>query len=132
MGLLNKQTILQVEDLPTQDVKVPEWGGTVRIRGLSGDQASKFSKKLVKIGPDGKPQVLQLDNFMAELLALTIVDENGEHVFNQADVEALGKKSAAVLKRLSDIAASLSGLGDEAARDAEKNSQTPDGVLLTG
>jgi hypothetical protein len=62
-----------------------------------------------------------MDNFMAELLVLTIVNENFEPLFNEADVEMLGMKSAAVMKRLSDIAMELSGLSEESLKDAKKN-----------
>src|SRR3990172_989051 len=102
--LLTKEMMLEAEDLPSQEVDVPEWGGWVRLRGLSGAEASAFSSRLVRIGPDGKPQAVKLDNFMADLLSLCIVDESGQPLFSRTDVAALGRKSARVLKRLSDIA----------------------------
>jgi hypothetical protein len=124
---LSKADALAADDIPVRDVEVPEWGGWVRIRGLDGKAASQFSRQLVKIGKDGKPQATGLDNFMAKLLAVTIVDqESGKPIFNEDDLAALGAKSAKVLKRLSDIAADLSGMSDKAVEEAEKNSETPD------
>jgi hypothetical protein len=41
------------------------------------------------------------------------VDEDGKRVFTEAEVKALGAKSARALDRLFDTARRLSGLGDE-------------------
>jgi len=132
-NFLDRSAILGADDLPFRDVDVPEWGGVVRIVGLDGKQASAFSRRMVRVGPDGKPQALGLDNFMAKLVALTLIDpQTGKPIFEEDDIEVLGKKSAKVLKRLSDIAAELSGMSDEAVKDAAKNSETPDADLLTG
>lgn len=121
MAFLSKDAILTAKDLPFEDVDVQEWGGTVRVAGLTGKAASDFSAKLVSVDSKGKVTNLNMDNFLAELLALTIVDENMQPMFTQADVEGLGKKSAAVLKRLGDVASRLSGLSESALKDAEKN-----------
>lgn len=123
MAHLTRQTILEVRDLPYEDVEVPEWGGTVRVAGLTGKGATEFSSRMVETDNHGQVRSVKIsENFMAELLAATLVDEEFKPLFSKgADVEALGGKSAAVLKRLADIAMRLSGLGEEAAGDAEKN-----------
>ena len=36
MTLLSKSAILCANDLQTEDVDVPEWGGTVRVRSFTG------------------------------------------------------------------------------------------------
>lgn len=128
MNFLSREQILAASDRVYRDVQVPEWIPTdgskavmVRIAGLSAKAAATFSSKLVNV--DGKGQVteLKMDNFLAELLSQTIVNEQLEPIFSDADIEALGKKSAAVMKRLGDIAMELSGLNDQALKDAAKN-----------
>lgn len=121
MPHITRDAILAAEDLPYEDVEVPEWGGTVRVAGMSGKKATDFSAKLVKVNPDGSIQAFDIDNFMAELLVLTLVDEKFKPLFNQDEVKALGEKSAAVLKRLSDIAMRLSGLTETAVKEKAKN-----------
>ena len=32
LNLLSRDAILQAQDLPHEDVEVPEWGGMVRVR----------------------------------------------------------------------------------------------------
>jgi len=118
---LTHDAILAVEDLPFEDIEVPEWGGAVRVAGLSGKSATDFSAKLVQMNPDGSIKSLSMDNFMAELLVLTLVNEKFKPLFSKDEVEALGEKSAAVLKRLSDIAMRLSGLSGTAVKEKAKN-----------
>lgn len=127
MSFLNRSQILEAQDRAFQDVPVTEWKdadgnpGMVRVAGLSAKEASVFSSKLVSVDAKGAVKELKIDNFMAELLARTIVDEQFEPIFSEQDIEALGKKSAAVMKRLSDIAMELSGLSDQSLKDAVKN-----------
>lgn len=128
MTFLTKDQILAADDRRFQDVEVPEWTvigsgqpAMVRIVGLTAAEASKFSSKLVKVDGKGAVKELKMDNFLAELLVRTLVDEDFEPLFTDKDIEALGKKSAAVMKRLSDIASELSGLNDKAVEENVKN-----------
>ncbi len=132
MALLNKQQILEANDLPTQDVPVPEWGGTVRVRGLDGEASTKFSAGMVKLNSQGEVESVAMDNFMAKLVSITVINENGQLLFSEADVNALGRKSAKALKRVSDVASELSGIEAKKNQDVAKNSAgTPAGVSLT-
>lgn len=108
MALLSKEKILSANDRPTEDVEVPEWGGTVRVRGLSGAERDAFESSL--LGPDGKPSPSRLANFRARLLARTLVDETGNRLFSDSEIKALGEKSGEVLSRLFDVAQRLSGM----------------------
>ena len=126
---LTKEQILAVNDRLYRDIEVPEWAVNgigekvlVRIAGLTAKAASDFSTKLVSLDDKGNVKELKMGNFLAELLSLTLVNpETFEPLFSQENVEALGKKSASVMKRLGDIAMELSGLNEKAVKDAEKN-----------
>jgi hypothetical protein len=54
---------------------------------------------------------------------LTIVDEEGNRLFSDADVKLLGQKSAAALDKLFEVAQKLSGLKDEDVEELAKNSE---------
>ena len=112
MTLLTRDAILGAHDLPTEDLDVPEWGGTVRVRALTGAERDSFESSLVQVRNDGSKQ-FRLENVRARLVALTVVDENSERLFSDADVKALGAKSAAALERVWEAARRLSGLSDE-------------------
>lgn len=112
MSLLSKEAILAVEDLPTEDVDVPEWGGAVRIKGLSGRERDRFESSSIVTDKKGvsKPNYT---NLRARLVALSIVDESGRRMFSDTDVNLLGTKSAAALERVFKAAQRLNGMTDE-------------------
>ena len=118
MGLLGREQILGAVDLPTVDVDVPEWGGTVRVRMMTGVERDAF--EAATITRHGKKIEQNLANIRARLVALCVVDEKGGRLFSEADAEALGKKSAAALNRVFAAAQQLNALTEEAAGAAEE------------
>lgn len=111
--LLNRDAILGAEDKSFEDVDVPEWGGTVRIAGMSGGDRNAYQASMVVVGPNGSVQRLNMADQLAKLLSRSIVDEEGNRVFSDKDLKALSSKDGAVLDRLGDVALRLSGLRKE-------------------
>lgn len=112
MSLLTRDAILTANDLPTEDVPVPEWGGEVRVRTMTGAERDAYETRVAG-GGEGKRN---LANIRAGLVALTLVDDQGETLFKKDDVERLGMKSAKALDRVADVAMRLAGLSDEDAK----------------
>lgn len=110
MALLNRDAIFAVDDHKTEDVHVPEWGGTVRVKSLTGKERDQFEASLVdkKTG-----QASKFANARARLVVMTVVDEHGNRMFSLDDIGQLGGKSAAALTRVFDAARKLSGMTDE-------------------
>lgn len=108
---LSKDQILAAEDIPTKDVEVPEWGGSVRMRGLTGSERDAYESSLFQ--QRGEKRILRTENARARLVAMCIVDEDGERMFSDAEAKDLGRKSGKVLDRLFDEARKLSGLTAE-------------------
>lgn len=121
MGILTKAEILAASDLVTQTVDVPEWGGSVVIRAMSGAQRDAYELSLTKPGADGK-FVIDPENMRAKLLLYTLVDEQGNPLFTVDDLAALSAKSAAALARVFVAAQTLNGLDRGAVDEAVKNS----------
>jgi hypothetical protein len=119
MAFLSRDEILQAQDLPTEDVPVPEWGGVCRVRGLTGAERDAFEQSIVETR--GKNTRMNLRNIRAKLVALTVVDEDGNRIFSDEDAEALGKKSAAALDRIFAVAQRLSGLRPEDVEELAGN-----------
>jgi hypothetical protein len=117
---LSKDEILEAQDLKTETVPVPEWGGSVNVRMMNGLDRDAFEAGLVIVGEDGsrKPNYRGM---RARLVALTIVDDAGNRLFEDEDVERLSLKSAAALERVAAVAQRLNGLGAKAEEEAEKN-----------
>lgn len=122
MALLSRDQIDAADDRQWEDVPVPEWGGEVRIVGMSGTARNAYQQELVVIGSDGKPKSVNLDDQLAKLLAKCIVGEDGKRLYNDREVKALGAKNGAVLERLARVAKRLSGLGEDAVEAAAGNS----------
>jgi len=120
MTLLTKSAILAADDLKTEDVDVPEWGGTVRVCAFSGRERDAFEASLMR--GDGKDRKVDLTNMRARLVALTVVDDSGQKVFTQDDVDLLGAKSGAALDRVFSVAQKLNGLSGADVEELTKNS----------
>lgn len=118
--LLTRDAILGASDITSEEVHVPEWGGTVRVRGLTASQRDKFEAE--SITSNGKDSRVNYANIRARLVALAIVDENDAPIFNAADVKALGEKSAQALDRIFDVARRLSGIGEQDVEELGKRS----------
>lgn len=116
---LSREDILQTKDITTEEVKVSEWGGVVRVKGLNGTQRNAYEQSMVQ--QNGKNVKMNMQNATAKLVALTVVDENDKPLFEQSDVEALGQKSGSALNRIFEVAQRLSGLSDEDMDDLTGN-----------
>lgn len=122
MPYLTRDQILEVQDLQYEDVAVPEWGGTVRVRGLTGTERDAFEASVVQ--QQGKKTSYNLTNLRARLVSLSVVDEAGKRLFSDRDVQALGRKSAAALARVYEVASRLSGISDSDMEELAKNSES--------
>ena len=119
---LTKDQILESNDLKNEAVNVPEWGGTVYVRTMTGADRDQFESSMVLVMPDGTRKT-DMTNLRAKLVALTIVDEAGARLFETSDMDRLGLKSAAAIERVFAVAQRINGLGGQAEDDAIKNSK---------
>jgi len=119
---LSAEEVLNANDIVTEEVEVPEWGGSVLVRGLTALERDRFEASVIQ--GSGKNTTVKLENARAKLASLTVVGEDGKRLFSQADVAKLSQKSAAALNRIYNVAARLSGITDE---DLEEISQDFDG-----
>lgn len=113
--------ILQSKDLPDEYVDVPEWGGRVRVVALSGVERDKFESSLMNETKDDSGAVIErevvTDNMRAKLVAASVRKADGSRVFSDAQVVALGKKSAKALDRIFRTSQRLSGLSDDDVKE---------------
>lgn len=119
---LTREQILGAEDLETEVVDVPEWGGQVLVRGMTGTERDAFEASIVEMR--GKQSRVDMRNIRAKLVAKSIVDEEGKLLFSDADVRALGQKSASALDRVFTAAQRVSGISDTDVEELAKNSES--------
>lgn len=115
---LSRDAILGAVDIQTKEVDVPEWGGTVFIKGMTGAERDAFEATNQRNGEQN------LTNVRARFLVRCIVNEEGTRIFADQDAAGLGKKSSAAISRLWDAAAELNGTSDEEQAAMEGNSET--------
>ena len=121
MNLLSRDAILAASDIETEDVAVPEWGGSVRVRGMSGKERSEFEFSLQEKVEQSKtaerrygPKTTTNVRTIREKLCMwCIVDAKGQRVFADGDLGLLADKSAAALERVVGAAMRLSGMDEE-------------------
>lgn len=109
MALLNKQSVLSVDDFQYGVVPCPEWGGDMRVRGLTAAEQSLVYKRY----NDGKTE-----DFDVIVCIMGCVDENGQRIFENNDKEALRQKSFSVLDRIAKKIISLTGDSDPESIEA--------------
>lgn len=109
MAILGKNAILSAEDFEYALVSCPEWGGDVRVRGLSAaDQAY-----VAKLTNQDKKEILTLTVFIRG-----VVGEDGERLFSASDMDDLKGRSYAVIERVAKKIVELTSKGDADAVEA--------------
>jgi len=116
MILLTKDQILTQDDLKSEIVSVPEWGGDVRVCTMSGFSRDRFEADII-----GKNGGVNTSNIRAKLAAATITDENGKLLFDEADIAKLGHKSCAALDRVFAAAQRLNMITSKDVEGLAKN-----------
>lgn len=107
---LGRSDILAAADLSHEIVEVPEWGGAVRLKTMTGKERHTLQNVVGKL----KDQ----EELVEYLVAASIVDEQGIPIFTFDDVRELGQKSARALNRVFKAAAKLNGMTREAVDSA--------------
>lgn len=89
-------------------VFVPEWGCTIKVVAMLGNEAEEFIAKREKEGGTG----------MYDIIAASCVDEEGNRLFVEPSI--LKDFPMSVLNPLQDAALKLNGFKKEAAAEAKK------------
>lgn len=113
---LTADQILGASDSRTETVSVPEWGGDVKVRTLTGRERDSFEASIVS----GK--AVNMVNVRAKLVARTLCDDAGKRLFTDAQIEILGDRSARALDRVFAVAQRINGLSQQDVDDLAKNS----------
>lgn len=120
-----------------EKMNVPELGGEIFVRGMSGKERDKFEEGL-RIRKGNRSGQSDLRNFRANLAVRVIVDEQGQRLLNDGDAELFGRMPAGVLDRILAKCHELSGKAEEeiddlgngsasaaASADSASSSRTP-------
>jgi hypothetical protein len=112
--LLSKSQILAARDHQVEKVDVPEWGGFVFVRVMTAGERDQFERKFTQD---------RYGNIRAYVAAATVCDDEGNLLFEKADIDVLATKSGAAVDRLFDVALRINKLRKKDIDELEKNSK---------
>ncbi|HEY1603849.1 MAG TPA: hypothetical protein VGG64_29880 [Pirellulales bacterium] len=131
MALITRAQAQAADDVQRELVAVPEWGGDIWVRGVSGKVRDEYEASFVQ--RKGRKTKVDMQNARARLVVLSCVDEQGALVFDDSDVKWLGDKGALPLERIYSVAARLSGITDlDLGELVKKSEETPGSASNTG
>lgn len=107
--ILNKEQILSELKLRTEEVQLVS--GSVLMSELS---AADYFDLYASLSEGGEIDTV---GFSQALVARCVVDEQGQHLFDQSETELLHKGSFTVFEKLSAAARRLNGLGKSAIKN---------------
>jgi len=113
---LTRDQILATHDLPSVVVNVPEWGGEMTLKTLTGEERDRWQNDWIEWRKEQGAVC-----FEAFLIVAVACDPDNKPIFQRSDVRTLNAKSSAVISRLYRIAARMNGIGQEGDQRAEKN-----------
>ena len=105
---LTRAAIFKKCSLKEEVLKVPEWGGDVTVRELTGSERDAWEASI--LNSSGEQDESSMTNARAKLCVRCLVDEEGQLLFSQDDVDQVGELSGSALSRIFNVASRLSGL----------------------
>jgi len=113
--MLTRDQIVAIQDTRVRKVAVPEWGGDVYVRTISGDENDRIAKR--EFG----------DRTRGVLAAVFLSDADGRRLFDDSDAEMLGSKSYTALDAIIEAGLGHNAMGDADVDGLEGNSgETPE------
>jgi len=114
--MLKREEILAKVTLKTEKILVEEWGGDVLISEMSGFSRDSWEQAISEKDGSGR-----LVSPRSKLVLFTVVDEAGNRIFKDDDIQAIGKLSAAALEKVCAVSMRLNALDAGAVAESKKN-----------
>jgi hypothetical protein len=124
LPLLTREQIYETAPRTYEYCPVPQWKGQVRLQSLTADERDAFEKMIADVkSRRGRSEVRMKKNVSvrALLCVMSIVNEAGERLFRNTDMEWLGKKHAAAVDTIFERASLLSGLSEADVEELEED-----------
>ena len=121
MKPLTPEDILAPLTWPTETLEIPEWGGTVTVRGLSGTELDEFNTSVIR--QKGNNVEVNRRNYRAKLVARCLVNGDGKTPLfkDEGQIVALGMQPVKILDRILEVVNRLNGTTDEEQEELIKN-----------
>lgn len=119
--LLNRAALTgeKATTIPRERLELPELGGFVYVKGMSGGERDEFERSCRD--PKGRLR----GNVRARLAVRTLVDEDNTRLFTDDDVQMVGRIRVDILQRIFNTAQKLSGISDADVEELGGDSDGP-------
>lgn len=115
-----RDQIIAIDDIQTEEVPVPEWNGIViEVRGMNGHARAKYME-MFRDEDTGRINYPAL--YPTAIIECCFDPNTGEQVFNFDDEAIINQKSGKALERLASVAMRLSGMSEDAEKEAGNDS----------
>ena len=114
MSFLTKEQILGADDRSFKTIEA--WGGEIRIKSLSLEDSFSFDE--IRKNAEGSVD----DKMIVAMVACSIVDENGNKMFNADDIEKLRQKSTKTMLKIFSECMDLNTVKSGEIEEKAKNS----------
>ena len=116
-----REKILNVEDIPSREVFVPNWDVTILVKGLSAGERIGLTQAAV----DQVTGSVNLSTVYPDIVVSCCFDpETGDPIFKESDKPDIMKKSSKAIEMLASAGLELSGIGEDSADAAGKDSSS--------
>lgn len=119
MNALTRNQIIALDDLKPFDVEVPEWGGTIRLRGLSGTER-QFVEDWYANHPEANGSRKSFE-LATHVIIKVAMDESGARLFQDDDFKTLMTKSGGVADALFSKILKASAMSTKEREEQEGN-----------
>lgn len=120
---LTKEQIFSAPDMQLEEVEVPEWGGSVFVRPMSGIDRDAMEAFIIERNESLGPKAA-VDQIRPWCIARTACDKDGKLIFTKDDIPEMNKKSGAALDRIFKVIRRLSGLMEDVKKNPLKADQS--------
>tara|TARA_Y100001973_G_scaffold103364_1_gene170460 strand:+ start:567 stop:920 length:354 start_codon:yes stop_codon:yes gene_type:complete len=115
---LTKDQILQAIDAKTIEFDIPEWGGSILLRGMTGKARNEYE---FWASSQNKHDVADFRGIRERLIISCAVDESGNPLFTIDEIDQLAAKNSEIIDRIHAKCQEICGMSPESVEEAEKN-----------
>lgn len=119
--MLTREQILNADDLKRETIHIDEWGGDVIVREMTAYERIDLMNWANKMRETDEAKYLTYA--AAKFAVVSVIDENGEKMFTDDDLDALAHKNTNAVSKIADVAQRLSGMREEDNEEMIKNSK---------
>lgn len=122
--ILGRDAILQNSTFKQREVPVPELGGALLVRELTGLHAAEFQRRSMALVDTQKTQIRDakdLAELSAQVWVWGVIDQDGQALFTRDDIPRITGMPARIVDLVADAILDLSGLSQRALRRSKKN-----------